>query len=208
MTRKVEWYKDGHFWRRGDADADYTPQDRGDGTGDLIWNTLTKIEEDQDCSPWAQFAFVYCCDLLAGPDRKRYPDRFLTGYETKNMIQYRFKKWKRKIQQKRTTDSLSPIYKPQGRMSRDPFIALATTFHFLMLNVEDETAQVVLWVTFRMVTIPLHLQYAIGTMTWWRKMHYENHKHLVKKRLNAVKAKGTIYAYKRRWPTDFYQDKL
>ena len=60
--KKVEWYKDGHFWRRGNADGDRSPQDRGDGTDDLLWNTLTKIEEDQDWSSWARISFIHCCD--------------------------------------------------------------------------------------------------------------------------------------------------
>ena len=204
----VKWYQDGYFWRRGDADGNESPQDHDDGTEDIIWNTLTKIVEDEDYSSWACMAFLNCCDLLMGPDRKRYPDRFLTGYETRNMIQYWFKRWKRKIQQKRTTDSLPSIYKPQRRMSRDPFVALATTFQFLMLHSDKETEQIMLSAMFRAVTIPLHLQYAIGTMIWWGKMHYQNKKNLVKKRLDYVMAKGTTYAYKRRFPTDFYQDRI
>ena len=92
-------------------------------------------------------------------------------------------------------------------MSRDPFVALATTFQFLMLNIKDESEQIMLHITFEAVTIPLHLQYAIGTMIWWWKMHFDNRKHLVKKRLNYVKAKGIEYAYERRWPTDFYQNR-
>ena len=42
------WYKYKFFWRRGDKDGDESPQDRGDGTGDLIFNTMTKIVFDKD----------------------------------------------------------------------------------------------------------------------------------------------------------------
>lgn len=96
-------------------------------------------------------------------------------------------------------------------MSRDPFIALATAYHFLtsklLLNDEDDPMLIVLMLTFRTVSIPLHLQYSIGTMLWWREMHFDNGKNLIKKRLAYVKAKGIKYAYQKRYKTDFYQDR-
>lgn len=151
MKRPVTWYKYEYFWRRGDTDGDDTPQDRDDGTGDLIWNTLTKTRIDEDTSEWAVESFKKCCGLLN--DRKRYPDEFIIPGEPKRR---------------------------QRRMSRDPFIALGAQYAFLMRHV-DEATQIELQIIFRTVTIPWYLQYSVYTMIWWRRLKYDDRVHYVKR---------------------------
>jgi hypothetical protein len=186
------WYKYEYFWRRGDNDGDESPQDRGDGTGDLIFNTLTKILIDRDYSEWAVNAFHVCADLLI--ERKRYPDEFLIGKETPNMIVYWWKRYIRKEW---------PL-KPQGRMSRDPFIILGTTYAFFMLNIQDADVKEELTEKFLRVKIPLHLQYSFETMDWWRKLKKDDRQHYVI-RLSYFKALGTQFTFERKYENDFYE---
>ena len=193
MKEKV-WYKYKNFWRGGDNDDDFSPQDRGDGTGDLIFNTLTKIIIDRDSSPWAVDAFMDCADLLIA--RKRYPDEFLIGTETPNMIVFW---WKRHVKKE------SPLLKPQGRMSRDPFIALGTLYAFFMLTIEDRDVLDRIQKKFDQVTIPLHLQYAFEVMKWWRRLKEDDRVHYVK-RLGYFRALGTKFTFEKKYENEFYQD--
>jgi hypothetical protein len=151
MAKTISWYQWEYFWRRGDTDGDNTPQDWDDGTGDLIFNTLTKTRKDGDYSEWAVESFKVCCNLLK--DRKRFPDEFIVG------------EWSRQ---------------QQNRMSRDPFIALGAQYAFLMGHVDEET-KIELQILFRSVTIPWYLQYSINTMIWWKRLKFDGRKHYVKR---------------------------
>ena len=193
--RVVKWYKYDVFWRRGDADGNESPQDHDDGTDDIIWNTLTKIVIDQDTSLWAFNSFRKCLALLK--ERRRYPDEFLTGRETPNMLVYW---WKHNVTKE------DGVLKPQGRMSRDPFIALGTCYAFLMLNMANEYALDTMFVEFHSVTIPFHLRYDIGTMIWWKQLKVD-YRGNVPKHLDHFKALAVVYTSERRkYLGNFYQD--
>jgi hypothetical protein len=195
MGKIVIWYQYKNFWRRGDGDNDQTPTDRGDGTGDLIFNTLTKILMDRDLSDWAIEAFLICSDLLI--ERRRYPKEFLTGIETPNMIVYW---WKNLIGKK-------GVLKPQGRMSRDPFIALGSLYAFFMKNIEDEGDKYRIHAKFLKVKIPFHLRYAFETMRWWKRLKFDDRDHYVI-RLDYIKSLGTQFIFEKKHVDDFYQDRL
>ena len=193
MSGKV-WYKYKYFWRRGDKDGDQSPLDRDDGTGDLIFNTLTKILIDKDFSPWAIEAFMVCADLLIA--RKRYPNEFLVGRETPNMINH----WWRKIIKKE-----KGLLRPQGRMSRDPFTALGALYAFFMLNIDNDLEKRRIQEKFDKVTIPLHLQYSFATMKWWRRLKKDDRVHFVK-RLGYFKALGTQFTFEQKYEDNFYKN--
>ena len=188
------WYKYEYFWRRGDKDGDDSPQDRGDGTGDLIFNTVTKIIIDRDSSPWAIESFMVCADLLI--NRKRYPDEFLVGRETPNMIVYW---WKKRMKKE------SGLLKPQGRMSRDPFTVHGALYAFLMLKLDDEKIKNKITEKFNQITVPLHLQYSFQTIKWWRKLKKDDRVHYVK-RLSYFKALGTQFTFEKKDEDEFYLD--
>ena len=199
IQRVVIWYRYKGFWRRGDADGNDLPTDHDDGSEDLIWNSLTKEEYElrkkiptTEEKQLAVNLFFKCCDLLN--ERKRYPDEFLTGYEAPNMLVYWWRKYNKKL-----------FYKPQKRMSRDPFIALGMFYAFLMYKLDDPSIEVVLQAEFNKVTIPFHLRYAFITLRWWRRLKRDNRKEYVI-RLEDRKALGTHYTYLRRFKDDFYEN--
>jgi len=196
-NRPIEWYKWGYFWRRGDADEDEGPLDRGDGTGDVIFNTLTKIVVDQDTSTWAYTAFFSCVYLLE--NRKRWPDEMNTGYEARNMVGY----WIRKVW-RMVFGSHKPLYKPQSRMSRDPFIAAGACYWHLKENCENLNIQ--LNIFFRNLEIPLHLCYAMTTCRWFRRLKVDGRKFYVKQ-LDYFKAKAVVNKFEKLYGNDFYNDR-
>jgi hypothetical protein len=193
MSKIVIWYRYENFWRRGDGDGNELPTDRGDGTGDLIWNTLTKILMDREISEWSIKAFFDCADLLI--QRKRYPKEFLVGKETPNMIVFW---WKSLIKKEN-------VLKPQGRMSRDPFIALGSLYAFFMKEIDDKGDRYRIHSKFLEVKIPLHLRYSISTMNWWRKLKFDDREHYVI-RLDYIKSLGTQFTFEKKYEDKFYQD--
>lgn len=119
-----EWYNDGFFWRKKANNS----WDKSDGKGDLIFNTCYKIFRDRDKSDWAYHAMVACSDLLLSG--KRWHDRMNDDTDCKYWIQ--------RIINRSTRDLLKvfgikihPKFRYQGRMTRDPFIALYLVCVFL-----------------------------------------------------------------------------
>jgi len=195
----VSWYQYGYFWRRGDADGDDTPQDRGDGTGDLIFHTMTKIVIDGDTSDWAVASFFTCANLLK--QRKRYPDEFLVEGVAPNMVAWYINKWCGGVRYK---------YRPQSRMSRDPFIAFGACYTHL-LGSNDGVYDKLLTSTFLQVRIPLHLQYSFCTMMWWNWLKRYAKGTLDKKphyvlRLDYFQAIATKNIFERYYENDFYKN--
>ena len=69
----TEFYKEGSYYRGPEKQLElavygFYPR----GLGDLIYNTLRKIIETNDKSPWAYTAFSNCSELLY--QGKRWPD--------------------------------------------------------------------------------------------------------------------------------------
>ena len=189
----IEWYTYKNFWRRGDADGDDSPQDRDDGTGDIIFNTMSKIENDLDNTLWGVDSFIKCCKLLK--DRKRWPNEFNTGDEAPNMIAYHFynllgiKKYK---------------HRSQGRMTRDPFIATGAAYAMLMRYVKDSVWRFKIMEAFEEVKLPWYL-YRAKTWRWWRRLKGYDKEHFVK-RLSYLRASGTVHIYQALYHDDFYND--
>lgn len=191
--RKV-WYKLKHFWRRGDNDGDDTAQDRDDGTGDLIFNTLTKIVKDGDKSLWAIFAFIACAMLLVS--HKRWPNEMNTGYEGKLRIVFYIRKIF-KIKSKK------PYTRPQHDMTRDPYIALGSCYTHL-LGAIGGTFDHILTYTFEAVKIPKYL-YKPNTWIWWQRLKKDNRPHF-RKRLSYFKARAIVDKFEKFDEDDFYKD--
>lgn len=154
-----KWVKVSGLWRRKDDDRW--------GTGDVIFNTCSKIIQDNDTSDWAYAAVGQCIDLLLAD--KRWPDSLNTGYEAPNMIAWRFKKYK---------------YRPQTRMSRDPFIAVIAC-----LVLFDNT-----WVI-KYLDIPPWL-YRHSVWTWRKRLIKDDSKFYIK-RLRYLRALATVKHFER-----------
>ena len=113
----MKWYKQGYFWRRKTSDG-------SDGKGDLIYNTCTKILQDEDMSTWALWAFCYCGVLLK--DGKRWPDSLNEGDDAES--------WLERIIHQRINKLFNKQILPfryQRRMTRDPYIAFYALAIFL-----------------------------------------------------------------------------
>ena len=159
-----KWYKENGFWRRRDNDRS--------GTGDLIYNSCTKIIQDNDQSDWAYRALGKCIDLLL--DGKRWTDSLNTGHEAPNMVVwFIYKLLGRK-----------PLYKPQGRLSRDPFIAVITCAVHL-----DNT-----WVV-KHLQMPWYL-YRHSIWAWRKRLIKDNTINYVK-RLRYLRALATVKHFER-----------
>ena len=172
------WYKQDRFWRRKDNNRS--------GTGDIIFNTLTKIILDGDRSLWAVMAFIKCAMLLIA--RKRWPNDLNTGYEAPNRIVWFILRITKKLFNKPNR-----LYKPQSRMSRDPFIALGACYEHL-LSEETEYEDIVISV-FESVTLPWYL-YSHNTWQWWRRLKKDNRKDYVI-RLTYLRALATTLHFER-----------
>lgn len=123
-----DWFKDGYFWRHNQST----------GPGDLIYNTMSRIIDMNDKSDWAYTSLDWCIILLY--DRKRWPNRFNREDMAKNWFQWKL--------------SGGRYTRPQGNMTRDPFIAVITCC--LHLEVHEYIEH---------IHIPLHL-YNPKTWRW------------------------------------------
>lgn len=159
------WFKDGYFWRHpGSANA-----------GDLIYNTMSRIIDMQDKSDWAHTALDYCILLLF--ERKRWPYRLNQDNTAKNWFQW---KWSKLLKNGKYT-------RPQGNMTRDPFIATITCCLFL-----DR------WEHIEAIKLPIHL-YTPKTWRWRRRLIKDNRKQYVQ-RLSYMKATAVRMNYLRQYP--------
>ena len=143
-----DWFRDGPFWRKfGHAWEEDRYGIYVHGLGDLIYNTLKKILDDDDRSEWAYAALAACKELLL--DRKRWPDRMNQGIESRNRYFWlvnRFLYWLKIVK--------TIKYRPQSHMTRDPFIAFyAACFHMNR------------WAYIEEVTTPWYL-YRATTWSW------------------------------------------
>ena len=113
---KYEWLidefeKEGNFYRGPNKAWElrkygFYPQ----GLGDLIYNTLRKILEERDKSPWAYEAYYECRELLRAG--KRWPDYLVDN-----------KGIDRLIAKNRLDNILNPSkYRWQKGMTRDPWV--------------------------------------------------------------------------------------
>lgn len=175
-TKDKVYYKYKYLWRRGDGDDDQSPQDRGDGTIDIITNTLLKILEDGDKSFWAVMSFITCALLLMA--RKRYPNEMNNGYEAKSRVIYyivrTFSKAMAKVDVK-----IKQRSRPQHDMTRDPYKYLGACYEYLLSDGGTGYDDLVIS-AFEVVTIPLYL-YRPDMWQWWRRLKKDNRKHFVKR---------------------------
>ena len=146
------WYKDSCFWRKQSPSweiVNYTQP--VNGKGDMITNTMKIILRENDTSQWAYEALDACKELLLL--RQRWPDRMDQSIDAKNRIQWY---WSRLMQ--RTGVNETVLFRPQGYMTRDPYICFFTAC--VILKKRGYIEQVI---------IPWHL-YRPFSKTWrWRK---------------------------------------
>jgi len=112
---EITWFKDGYFYRHNDPS--WALRVRGADSkskGDLIFNTLKKIIDDEDRSEWAYLSLMSCKMLLL--DGKRWPDTMNQEGDCRGWICFfaqkiremlKFKAWR---------------HGHQKCMSRDPWI--------------------------------------------------------------------------------------
>ena len=198
------WYKYKFFWRRGDKDGDESPQDRGDGTGDLIFNTMTKIVFDKDISQWAFDSFETCTNLLK--DHKRWPDEFNVGDEAPNRYAWFFKNrlLSIKIKGKRYYLLKSRYgYRSQDDMTRDPYVAWGSCYAHLLGKHNGVYDDKITWL-FQSTKIPWYL-YRADTWRWKRLLTKDNRKHFVK-RLSYFRALAVVDYFEYKDEDDFYRN--
>ena len=188
------WYKYKNFWRRGDNDGDNTPQDRDDGTGDLLWNTLTKIVKDEDTSSWAFDSFLSCGDLLV--DKKRWPDKFNKGDEAPNRWIYYFYKY---------LGIKKYGYRSQDDMTRDPYKAFAACYAHL-IKAGTKFCDKLLEDAFLAVKPPWYLLHSRHTWRWWKRFKKDNKPHYVK-RMTYFEALAIVNWFEKNYEDDFYKDR-
>lgn len=193
MMAKV-WYKYGYFWRRGDGDDDQSPLDRGDGTGDLIFNTLSKIVEDEDTSKWAFYSWLSCAGLLM--DRKRWPNEFNAGTEAWNRWVWYPYIWITKRNKRKWT-------RPQSDMTRDPYHTFGDCYAHLY-GTQEEFFNPWMKNVFKMVKIPWYV-FRLDTWIWRRRLIKDNSPHYVK-RLRMIKSRAKYNWFKKNYEDDFYED--
>lgn len=165
------WYKDAYYWRRTDGDRD--------GTGDLIFNTCTKIIQDRDRSDWAIWSLLDCERLLK--DRKRWPDRLNTGKEIRTLVGHYVYRILRRLKLTK-----AKRYGYQKRMSRDPFIAWFALCEYL--NVPEKILE---------VPIPWYL-YRPSVWQWRRRLITGGHPKRYVRRLRYLRSLAVVWHYERR----------
>lgn len=140
-----KWYKWKGYWRR-------TNDDGRDGTGDLIFNTMTKIIDDKDTSHWAFNAFFQCHYLLK--EGLRWPNELnLPGQAPNWWIWYVCKFFGIK----------KYSYRCQRDMTRDPYIAFYACYaHLKGINTYYDD---VIDHYFKEIEIPWRL-YSFVTWKW------------------------------------------
>ena len=198
VKKGVKWYKYGLFWRRGDGDDDYTAQDRGDGVVDLIFNTLSKIHYEQDCSDWAHQSFYFMSLLLR--TGIRYTEEFVSEYEVKVWWMYYIRRLYRKPLGKLGVKFKKPMYRKFDDITRDPFKAYYAVYAMLYKQAtrcDRET----LTVAFESVTIPLRIRR--GSIVKLRRRLIDDDRPYYVKRLTYLEA----CAYKD-WYEANYEDRI
>ena len=130
------------------------------GKGDIIYQTLRKIIEDNDKSEWAYQAFEICAGLLF--ERRRWPVELDNDNDAHNWLVYRWSYLKFKVKYKCKMKKHGPVpwprlYRPHGNVTRDPYIYLyACAVHLNRLQFIE------------VVTIPPRLY---SRRTWlWREV--------------------------------------
>lgn len=148
-----KWYKKNGYWRRKNDDG-------RDGTGDLIFNTMTKIIDDKDTSDFALIALYQCYYLLK--EGIRWPnDLNLEGQAPNWWIWYVYKflgikKYK---------------YRCQRDMTRDPYIAFFACYAHL--KGVSPYYDLIIEFYFKEIKIPLRL-YSRKTWIWRRRLLKED----------------------------------
>jgi hypothetical protein len=199
--KQGEWFKDGTFWREWGHEWEKVLRGiHTHGLGDLIHSTCSKIIDDDDKSEWAYDALDACFTLLLA--RKRWPDR-LNGIESKNYIEWRWERikyknthlrgeqralklnWLGKIAVKLGYKNLQK-YRPQGNMTRDPYIAFFACCLHLGLSQLIEP-----------IIIPWHL-WSQPTFNWRKRLIHNRHPRWVQ-RLGYYRAIAVKLNYERQF---------
>ena len=188
------WYRYYYYWRRGDNDGDESPQDRGDGTGDLIWNTLTKIVKDGDTSIWAVQSFFDCAELIR--DGRRWPYEFDSGGEAPSIFIWYLHK---------LLGIKKYANRPENDMTRDPHIAFGACYAHL-LGSGEAMRDANLKFEYESVKMPLRIRRRTTTV-WRKRMIKDNRKHYVK-RLSYFRARAVVDYFEKNYEDDFYKDMI
>lgn len=189
--KEVKWYLYNNFWRRGDNDGDDSPQDRGDGTGDLLWNSFTKDIIDGNVSQRAIDSFFDGAWLLK--QRKRWPDEMNTGYEAPNRWIYY------------PTKFLKIWTRPQSDMTRDPYIAWYTFGMALLKSNLRAWVRRYIVMEMKYMPIPWYL-YRPETWRWKRRLLKDDRKHYIK-RISYFINLGSAFCFELKYEDDFYENK-
>lgn len=203
--KTVELYKYNYFWRRGDHDADYSPQDRDDGTGDLLWNTLTKIVYDNDTSDWAIQSYLKCSKLLK--KGQRWSREFNSKIEAPNRwIWYPYRALMKLF---KVPSAVWKWTRPETDMTRDPYYAQGQClFHFLKHKPDMPNEMMAdLVESFIAVKLPWYL-FRFNYITW-RKRLIKSTSKLYVKRIRKVKEQSYVWCYQVKCKLDidsFYKD--
>lgn len=176
-TEADNWYKEGLFWRSIYKHWEYDKYGFSPcGMGDLIFNTMTKIISYNDKSDWAYCSLDACASLLLFG--KRWPDDMNNDRISKNGLQYLFSKIRYRI------FGGQQLYRPQGSLTRDPYIALYACAVFLGRYQYIDIVKPPWWL------------YSRNTWRWRRRLLKDNRKDYVI-RLGYLRSLANVMKYEK-----------
>jgi hypothetical protein len=174
MSEERKWYKDQYLWRNESPGWQIDKYGfEVNGLGDIIFNTMYKVAEEDDKSEWAYEALSLCKELLT--KKVRWP----SSYTPEIGVAKNWFDWKWKVLLYKLKLNKVCIYRPRENITRDPYIA----FYYACVKLGkfeyiDE------------VRIPSKL-YTPEVFRWRNKLIKAHRKDYVR-RLRVIRAKATI----------------
>jgi len=185
MSKTHHWEKEGYLWMKID--------DNKRSYIDIIFNTCTKIVEDNDTSQWALYSWMECCCLLW--DHKRWPDQGNSPDEAPNRWLWYPYKWIVKKNRKWS--------RPQNDMTRDSCYAFGDCYVHLHGHY-GELMDRFMANLFHSTKLPWYA-WRPNYSLWKRRLRSTNSKHFVK-RLRSIADRATHTWFEKNYEDDFYKN--
>jgi len=167
------YYIDGYFWRHPDPkwDIEFYGTDTK-GKGDIIYNTMARIIDQEDESEWAYKALYECAFLLMS--KRRWPIKDDQECDAKTAIGWRFNQLVRKL---RLTKKVK--YRWNKSITRDPFKA----FYCAAIILQEE----------RFIELVKMPWFIYSPKTWkWRKRLINDKRKLYVQRMDHYTSIATV----------------
>ena len=183
---KHTWEKQGYLWIK---------IDNGHRTyGDIIFNTMSKIVEDNDTSEWALYSWFECAGLLL--QDKRWPDEFKKDNEAPNRWLWYPYKWVTHWGKRKWS-------RPQSDITRDPHYTFGDCYTHLYGH-HGELINGFMTILYHNIKLPWFV-WRYSFYRWKRRLKGVNSKHFVK-RLRSIRGRATHTWFEKNYEDDFYQN--